>query len=140
MLQVTDKTYPPFKDYLFDFFVAWEKKQPKKRSSYTAFARWLSDNSYAVLIKQQMVSDWIHGKYKADDERYLLVLAEKVGDEIYEVLNKQRPNPFLQRIIKRFPNIPPDKQRQLAEDSERFEAENARSKNISAKRKTSPRK
>lgn len=112
-----------FKDFLFNYFVEWEKEQPKRRSSYSAFARWLSENSYRINIKQQIVSDWLNGKYKPDDEQYLLVLAEKVGDDIYDVLNKKRPNPFLVSIQSRWDRIPPEQQRKLAEDAQRYEAE-----------------
>lgn len=121
---MTDKTYPPFKEYLFEFFIEWEKKQPKRRSSYSAFARWLSDNSYRVVIKQQTVSEWINGKYKPDDEEYLLVLAEKIGDVIYDVLNKKRPNPFLLAITTRWDRISDEHQRRLAEQAEQYEAQN----------------
>jgi hypothetical protein len=120
---VTDKTYPPFKEYIFNYFVEWEKLQPKKRSSYSAFARWLSKNSYQTIIKQQTVSEWINGKYKPDDEQFLLVLAEKIGDEIYDVLNKKRPNPFLLAITTRWDRISEERQRKLAEDAARYEVE-----------------
>ena len=121
---VTSKTYPPFKEYLFDFFIEWEKQQPKKRSSYSAFVRWLSENANGIVIKQQTVSEWINGKYKPDDEQYLLVLAEKIGDEIYDMLNKKRPNPFLLAITTRWDRISEEHQRKLAEAAELYEVQN----------------
>lgn len=113
-----------FKDFLFDYFIEWEKQQPKKRSSYSAFSRWLSDNSYKTVIKQQLVSDWINGRYKPEDEKYLLVLAEKIGNEIYEVLGVEPPNPYLQKINSLFQYLSPKHQQQLADEAERYEAEN----------------
>ena len=76
-----------FKQFLLDCFVDWEKQQPGKRSTFTAFARWLSDNSLHVTIKQQLLSDWIRGKYEPGDEKYQIVLAEKLGAQVYEVLH-----------------------------------------------------
>ena len=139
---MTDKNYPPFKTYIFEYFVEWEKQQPNRRSSYSAFARWLSENSYNVTIKQQMVSDWIKGKYKPEDEQYLLILEEKIGIEIYAVLNKKRPNPFLIALNSRWERIPPDKQQRLAELSEQFEIRNdeQRLQETSKRRKKTPHK
>ncbi|HKI53566.1 MAG TPA: hypothetical protein VJ987_05540 [Anaerolineales bacterium] len=135
MLKMTIPT--DFKDYLFEFFVEWEKEQPNRRSSYTAFARWLSENSYNVEIKQQLLSDWIKGRYKPSDEKYLLVLEEKIGKDIYSILDVDRPNPYLQKLNQIFPNLSPEHQQKLAEDAERYEVEqHANAKKISRKRKT----
>jgi len=126
-----------FKDYFFEKFQEWEKQQPGRRSTYTAFALWLSDNSLGIELKQQLVNDWIRGKYKPSGDKYLLVLEEKLGQEIYEVLNVKPPDPFLQSINSRWDRIPSDKQQKLAKDAERYEAEARKngSKNISKQRK-----
>lgn len=130
-----------FHDYFFLKFREWEEHQPGKRSTYTAFALWLSDNSLGVELKQQLVNDWIRGKYKPSDDKYLLVLEEKLGREIYDVLNVKRPNPFLQSINSRWDRIPPDKQAQLAKDAAHYEAEALKngSKSTPKSRKTAPR-
>ena len=112
-----------FKDYFFEKFQEWEKQQPGRRSTYTAFALWLSANSLGIELKQQLVNDWIRGKYKPSGDKYLLVLEEKLGKEIYEVLDVKPPDPFLQSINSRWARIPADKQQQLAKDAERYEAE-----------------
>lgn len=139
---MTDQKLPPFKTYIFEYFIEWEKQQPNRRSSYSAFARWLSENSYNVPIKQQMVSDWIKGKYKPEDEQYLLILEEKIGKEIYAVLNKKRPNPLLIALNNRWERIPPDKQQKLLELSEQFEIKNdeQRLQDTSKQRKKAPYK
>jgi hypothetical protein len=132
-------TKSQFKDFLFDFFVEWEKGQPNRRSSYTAFAKWLSENSYNVNIKQQLVSDWIKGRYKPKDDQFLIVLEEKLGKQVYSVLEVERPNPYLQKINQIFERLSPERQRQLAEDAERYEINNhEHNKKTSRKRKTRP--
>jgi hypothetical protein len=125
-----------FKDFLFDYFIEWEKEQPKRRSTFTAFARWLSHNSYNIVIKQQLVDDWIKGRYKPKGEQYLLVLEEKIGKEIYDYLDVERPNPYLQKINQLFERLSPEHQRKLAEDAERYEVNHANAKKTSRKRKT----
>lgn len=130
---------PTFKDFIFGKFQEWEKQQPGQRSSYTAFAQWLSDNSWGVEFKQQLVSDWLRGKYKPSEDKYLLALEEKLGKDIYQVLGVKRPNPYLIMITMRWDRIPADKQKQLAEDAEKYVMNNAKTHNASSKRKTSPR-
>lgn len=106
---------PIFKEYFFERFIEWEKQQPGKRSSVSAFARWLSDNSYNVEIKQQLVSDWIKGRFKPSDEKFVLVLAEKLGNEIYDVLQSPRPDPFVVYIQTISKSLKDDQKKKIAE-------------------------
>jgi len=112
-----------FKEYFFNYFIEWEKKQPNKRSTYSAFARWLSENSYDVNVKQQNVDAWIKGVLPKD-YKYVMVLAEKIGDEIYELLNVKKPNPYLQIVNKQWEFASPERQKQIAEEFERYETQN----------------
>lgn len=91
MTQTTPPT-PAFKDFFLEFFRAWEDKQPNKRTTYTAFANWLSENSFGVTIKQQLVSYWMKGDYEPTDEKFIYALAEKLGEEVYEILQVKKPN------------------------------------------------
>lgn len=116
-------TQQPFKEYLFNFFAEWEKTQPKKRSSFSAFARWLSDNSTDTLVKQQNVDSWMNGAIPKD-HKYVIVLAEKTGDEIYEVLDLPKPNPRLQRINRIWEFLPEKVQIKIEEEAAQYEAEN----------------
>lgn len=131
-------TTPKFKDFLFDFFIEWEKEQPKRRSTYSAFARWLSENSLNVVIKQQLLSDWIKGRYKPNEDKYLLVLEEKIGKEIYSVLDVDRPNPYLNKINQIWERLSPEHQRQLAEDAARYETQNHENSKATPSRRTTP--
>ena len=137
----TTKQLPPFKEWFFDKFREWEEKQPGKRSTYTAFAIWLSDNSFRVDFKQQLVNDWIRGKYKPSEDKYLLALEEKLGKEIYQIVGLIRPNPYLQKVNQFFERLSPDRQRQIADEVERYGADNEEenAQQSSKERKTSPR-
>src|SRR5689334_22946519 len=98
-------TTPSFKDFLFNQFLEWEKTTPKKRSSISAFARWLSENKDEITIKQQVLDTWINGAIPKD-YKYVVALAEKLGDEVYTILNQPRPNPYLQKINRVWEFIP----------------------------------
>jgi hypothetical protein len=102
-----------FKEFIFKKFQEWEYEQPNHRSSFTAFSKWLSDNSYQTIIKQQLVSDWIKGKYKPSEEKYLLVLEEKLGKEIYEILDISRPDDLYQYLIANWKNLSKEKREQI---------------------------
>jgi len=117
----------PFKDGLFDAFLEWEQTQPKKRSSFSAFARWLSNNSSNIIIRQQNVDSWINGSIPKDF-KYVSVLVEKLGDWVLESLDIPVPNPYLQKINKLFERLPPEKQRKLAEDAERYDVNGQKKK------------
>jgi hypothetical protein len=112
-----------FKDYLYEKFLEWEKNQSKRRSSFSAYARWLSDNSLNIEVKQQNVDTWMNGKIPKD-YKFVVVLAEKIGDEIYDILDKPRPNPHLQKVNRAWEFIPEDVQIKLSAEAEKYEAQN----------------
>lgn len=105
---------PTFKELFFQTFIAWEKEQPNKRSTFSAFARWLSKNRYNVKFKQQLVSDWIKGRYSPKDEMYVLVLAEKLGKWVYKVLDVKPINPLRAYVLQNWDKTPKETQVQIA--------------------------
>lgn len=123
LITMKEMTTPKFKDYLFEKFLEWEKTTPKKRSSVSAYARWLSENTYEVEVKQQVIDTWINGSLPKD-EKYIDVLAEKLGDEIYEILNRSRPNPRLKRVTKIWEFLPESVQVFIEEEAAKYETQN----------------
>lgn len=115
-----EMTPPPFKDYLFNKFIEWEKEQPGRRSSFSAFARWLSENSFGIEIKQQLVSYWIKGSYKPSDDKYVLALAERLGNEIYDVLQTDRPDPFVTYVSRASSNLNDNQKRRIEEEIAKY--------------------
>jgi hypothetical protein len=103
---MTTQTPPNFKDFIFKEFVEWEKKQPNHRSSFSAFARWLSDNRYELVLKQQLISDWVKGRYAPKEEMFILVLAEKLGNQVYEVLNVDPIDPLRIYVLRNWKKAP----------------------------------
>lgn len=134
MEQMTQK---PFKDYLFEKFEEWEKAQPKRRSSFSAYARWLSKNSANVEVKQQIIDSWMNGVIPTD-YKYLLVLAEKIGNEIYDILGYKPSNPYLEKINRVWEFLPEEEQIRISEEAEKYETQNIseRVQKVSKRRKT----
>jgi hypothetical protein len=115
MKRMAPKTeLPPFKDWFFNKFIEWEKTQPGRRSNQSVFARWLSENEYDVTIKQQLVSYWIKGPYEPTDQKYILVLASKLGQEIYQVLDVDPIDPLFLYVNRNWGNAPHNVQLELA--------------------------
>lgn len=120
---MTDTPPISFQEFFRQQFKAWEETQPNQRSNYTAFAVYLSNNSFGVEIKQQLVDLWIKGKNKPG-EKYAPVLAEFFGKQIYKMVDVDPSAEYALRIITALPDIPADRQRKLAEDAQQYKVEN----------------
>lgn len=85
------------KEWLNQKFRGWEKDQGRSQS-YFAFARYLG-------VSQNDLALWMDGSAlpKGDD---ILVLADKLGPEIYDALEIFRPNTQNQRMAAAFPGLP----------------------------------
>ncbi len=111
-----------FSEYLFNTFLKWEKIQPKRRSSYSAFARWLSENSLGIEISQPLVSNWVNGKFPPSD-KYHYVLIEKLGPEIAQVLDIVPPDKDLVALTNLWKELSSEEHKQLREQAEQFYAQ-----------------
>ena len=108
-----------FHKFLFEKFIEWERKQPKKRSSYSAFARYLSENSRNITVSQPSLDAWLNNKY-APSEKYIPLLAEKLGPEVYDVLNLPPPDPILTYIVSQWNKLTPQLQKQIKEQVDQY--------------------
>lgn len=68
-----------------------------------------------------MVSDWVKGRYKPKEDKYLFTLADKLGLEIFDVLEKTRPDPDLHYIQAHWVNIPPKERKAIREIIAKYE-------------------
>jgi len=78
-----------FKDWLMEKFLEWEKQQTR-RQTYSSFSRYLG-------IKQNTFSQWMAGNYVPSREN-ADQLANRLGNEIYEVLGMKAPDPIITAI------------------------------------------
>ena len=125
---------PAFNMWIQIMYVDWQSQVVKGRASLDEFAEYIG-------YSRSLISMWMSGKRLPTDEG-MKRLAELFGDDVYEILGKDRPNPLLQAINARWERIPPDKQQKLLELSEQFEIKNdeQRLQETSKQRKKAPRK
>ena len=109
-------------------FLEWQA-QKKERSTLDEFAKYIG-------YSRSLISMWMTGKRLPTDDA-MERLAELFGDDIYGIMGITPPNPYLRRVTKIWERIPSEGQRQLAEDAEKYEVKNERSRKPSPKRKTS---
>lgn len=117
-----------FPEYLEKKYLEWQNSLGR-RKTVEEFAAWLG-------VSRPLMTMWLNGKRRPGVEN-LKLLSAVFGNEIYDILGIERPNPYLQRISQLFERLSPEHQRRLAEDAEKYEVKNERSRKPSPKRKTS---
>lgn len=108
-----------FHQFLFEKFTKWEKEQPTKRSSYSAFARFLSENSQGIKISQPSLDAWINNRYKPSG-KYIAVLAEVLGNEVFEIFGLSHPPHLIQETQALYNATPPERLAELEAIYEQF--------------------
>lgn len=86
--------------WLMRKFLDWQSSEGKKKS-VTAFG------VYCGGIPQSYMSRYLSGVMKPDDEN-LQKMAAVLGDELYGLLGKPRPDPLVQRLISQLGDLSDD--------------------------------
>jgi len=111
-----------FKKMFWESYLTFQRNTLK--SGFTAFANYLTENNrYGIKFSQQIVSGWLNGEFKPS-EKYILALADIMGDEIYDVLDVPHPDPDLQILVRLWPHLTEDARRKLRAQGERYLAAN----------------
>jgi len=97
-------------------FSEWGRGVDRQDRTVTAFADYLG-------IDRTLVSHWINGIRRPSYENAKKI-AEKLGGDVYSLVDAVPPDPDLRRIIRNWDNLPDWYKRQLLEEIERFEHEN----------------
>ena len=120
-------------DYLTKKFLEWQA-QLGQRKTLEDFADYLG-------ISRPLLSFWINGKRIPNDEN-IEKISLRFGNEIYDVLELPRPNPYLQKLNRIWEFLPEEIQRKFSEEAEKYETQNLseRVHTISKRRKTSSNK
>lgn len=92
------------KDWLNQKFTEWEQSQGRKQSYYS-FARYLE-------VSQSGLGQWMTGSSVPGGDD-LLMIANKLGVEIYDILGLPRPNTEMQRVTVSFASLPQDIRQRL---------------------------
>jgi transcriptional regulator with XRE-family HTH domain len=105
----------PFSALIERKFLEWQLSQQGRRTQ-AEFATYLG-------VKRTSLTMWMNGDHLPEGDN-VHKLAIVLGPEVYEVLDQEPPNPYLYKITKVFPRLSPEHQQRLAEDAERYEANN----------------
>lgn len=102
-------------EYLTRKYLGWQTEEGE-RKTLEEFANYLG-------VNRSLLSFWMNGT-RVPNEDNADKMAEILGNEIYDVLGMPRPNPYLQRINRVWEFLPDDVQQQIANEAEKYEAQN----------------
>ena len=116
-----------FSEYLEKKYLDWQHEQGRRKT--------IEDFAAYIGVSRPLLNMWMNGKRKPGKES-LKLLSEILGNEVYDILGYERPNPYLQKINQIFEYLSPEQQRKLAEDAKRYESQShENSKATSSRRK-----
>jgi len=104
-----------FAELLESKFLEWQTSHGRRKT--------LEEYAVYIGVSRPLLNMWMNGKRKPGKES-LKLLSAVLGNEVYDVLGYERPNIYLQKINRVFENLSEERQRQLAEDAERYVIEN----------------
>jgi transcriptional regulator with XRE-family HTH domain len=102
-------------EYLTKKFLDWQASIGERKT--------LEDFADYLDVNRSLLSYWMNGK-RIPNEENCEKIAKKLGNEIYDVLDLPRPNPYLQKLNRIWEFIPEDIQKKFSEEAERYEAQN----------------
>lgn len=108
-------TMENFSSWITRKFVEWQASEGK-RKTIEEFAAYLGTS-------RPLVNMWMNGNKKPGKEN-IKFLAEIFGNEIYDILDLPRPNPYQQKINRLWEFLPEEFQRRIAEEAESYETKN----------------
>lgn len=109
LLQFTMGSMENFSSWITRKFVEWQAHEGK-RKSIEEFAAYLGTS-------RPLVNMWMNGNKKPGVEN-IKILAELFGNEIYDVLNLPRPNPYLQIVNRAWDNLSEELQIKISKEVE----------------------
>lgn len=116
-------------EYLTQKFLDWQAAEGERKT--------LEDFADFLDVNRSLLSYWMNGS-RIPSEKNVDKIAVKFGNDIYEILDLPRPNPYLQKVNRLWEFIPEEVQRRLAEQAEEYETQNqlSRAEKTHQRRKT----
>lgn len=96
-----------FPDWITRKFVEWQAKEGRRKT--------IEDFASYLGTSRPLVNMWMNGNKKPGREN-INILAELFGNEIYDVLNLPRPNPYLQKLNRLWEFIPEEIQKRFSDE------------------------
>jgi transcriptional regulator with XRE-family HTH domain len=93
-------------------YLEWQL-QSGGRQSVQAFADYLG-------ISQPLLSMWLNGSTKTPSPKSLYKIAQKLGNEVFDIFGITPPDPLLNYVIINWDKLSPDEQRTIHERIKRF--------------------
>lgn len=103
-------------EFLTKHFLDWQAKEGERKT--------LEEFSNFLGVNRSLLSYWMNGS-RVPKNKNIDKLAVKLGNEIYDVLDLPRPNPYLQVVNRLWEFLPEDLQKQFSEEAENYETKNA---------------
>lgn len=100
-----------FKDWLEQHFLAWQRER-KKRETLAAFAEFLG-------VSENTLKKWIGGTRKPKGASVDL-LANKLDDDIYEILEVPKPDSAIRAMNRILPTLTEDQKKVLLKQAEKM--------------------
>jgi transcriptional regulator with XRE-family HTH domain len=104
-----------FSDWITRKFLEWQANEGRRKS--------IEDFAAYIGVSRPLLNMWMNGNKKPGKENIKL-LAEIFGNEIYDILDLPRPNPYLQKLNRLWENLPEEIQKKIAEQAEVYETQN----------------
>ncbi len=104
------------RDWFNKHFVDWQAKTGKRQTLDT-FAAYLG-------VSRSTLSKYMNGNSRPGGQEFIEKIAEKLGPEIYDLIDKPRPDPDLTYIIRRWGELSKETRRAILEQAKK---QNARS-------------
>lgn len=130
-MHMPEKT--PLTKWLNKKYLEWQTQEEESKT-VIEFADYLN-------VNRSLLSYWMNGK-RIPNEENCEKISVRLGNEIYDVLEIPRPNPYLQKLNRIWEFLPEDAQERISREAESYEAQNIskRVQTISKRRKASSNK
>lgn len=117
-------------DFLTKKYLAWQAELGQRKT--------LEDFADHLSVSRPLLSFWMNGK-RVPNEENLENISLRLGNEIYDVLDLPRPNPYLQKLNRIWQFLPEEIQKKFSEEAEKYETQNIteRVQKVSKRRKAS---
>ena len=102
-------------EFLTQNYLDWQAAQGEIRT--------LEEYAEHLGVNRSLLSFWMNGK-RVPSEENIDKMSLKLGNEIYDVLNIPRPNPYKQIVDRVWEFLPEEFQKRFSEEAEKYETKN----------------
>lgn len=112
----TDKiiTVTRLGDFLTQKYLTWQAEIGEKRT--------IEEFAMFIGISRPLLNMWMNGKRKPSEQK-IKILSALFGDDVYDALGKERPDPDLTYLQAHWINTPPEARKAMREIAEKYSVE-----------------